>query len=49
MIDPDMDVPSWPLYSDAFVFDELTELIGNAHFCRTIFCPCHASHCSYHL
>ena len=36
MIDPDMDVPSWPLYSDALVFDELTEFVGNAQFCHTI-------------
>jgi len=31
-----MDVPSWPLYSDALVFDELAEFIGNAHFCCAI-------------
>ena len=31
-----MDVPSWPLYSDALVFDELAEFTGNAHFCHAI-------------
>jgi len=35
-IDPDMDVPSWPLYSDALIFDELAEFIDNAHFCHAI-------------
>ena len=36
MIDPDMDISSWPLNSDPFVFDGLTEFIGDANFCRTI-------------
>ena len=36
MIDPDMNVPPCPFYSDALVFDELTEFIGNAQFSYTI-------------